>query len=281
MTVVSSLPVATDPYVLAISADDQYLYAGFSSYANVQRYTLPGLTPDLLIPLGVGDAFETVVGDNVRGIGTVTGHDFSKLTWGADATALYALGDDAFTLQPISRLTVSSSGVVFDQALTNDIYLGFRPHFDAPTGLIYGDGGAIIQPSTLALVDNFQASGVMVPDSTLGLAYFLGQTQSQVEGNSGQDNHNLTLQIFDLKTYALLDSIVVPNVIGYPIQMTRWGASGIAFTTENGGYQGNNAPGLTYILSGTRISRTTGSLQPTPADTERVQFTWGKQSRRR
>ena len=67
---------------------------------------------------------------------------------------------------------------------------------------------------------------------------------------------------------------MIPNVIGYPIQMTRWGASGIAFTTENGGYQGNNAPGITYILSGTRISRTTGSVQPTPADTERVQFTW-------
>ena len=245
--------MAANPYVLAISADDQYLYAGFSSSANVQRYALPGLTPDLLIPLGVGDAFAAVVGDNVRGglgscdfavsiavapgadtttavtqgnfgmgcgatavfdgatprpvtpgIGQETGHDFSKLTWGADSTALYAMGDDAFTLQPISRLTVSSSGVVFDQAVTNDIYLGFRPHFDGPTGLIYGDGGAIIQPSTLALVDNFQASGLMVPDSTLGFAYFLGQTQSQVEGDSGQDNRNFTLQIFDLKTYAFL-----------------------------------------------------------------------------
>jgi hypothetical protein len=332
-TVVSSLPLAANPYVLAISADDQYLYTGFTNYANLQRYALPGLTPDLLIPLAAGDAFQTVVGSDVRGgigscdfavsigvapganttiavtqgnsgieplgcgatavldgatprpvtpaIFTEDGHDFSKLTWGADATALYALGDEAISSQPISKLTVSSSGVVFDQTVTTDTYLGFRPHFDAATGLIYGDGGAVIQPSTLAMVDNFQASGLMVPDSTLGLAYFLGQTQSQVGGNYGQGNENFTLQIFDLKTYALLDSIVIPNVIGYPIQMARWGASGIAFTTENGGYDGSNAPGLTYLLSGTRISRTTGSVQPTPADTERVQFTWGKQSRKR
>jgi hypothetical protein len=332
-SVVSSLPVAANPYVMAISADDQYLYTGFTNNASVQRYTLPGLTPDLLIALGIGDPAPTVAGDEVRGgvescdfavslgvapgadttiavtqgsvgieplgcgavavidgatprpttpaIYTQSGHDFSKLTWGADGTALYAQGDDGISSQPISQLTVSSSGVVFDQDVTHDIYLGYRPHFDIPTGLIYGDGGAIIQPSTLAMVSNFQASGLMVPDSTLGFAYFLGQTQSQVGGNYGQDNANYTLQIFDLKTYALLDSIVIPNVIGYPIQLVRWGASGIAFTTQNGDFEGTNAPGLTYILSGSRISRTGGSLQPVPANAERVQFTWKQRRRKR
>lgn len=324
--VVSSEPVAANPYVMAISADDKYLYTGFTNNASVQRYTLPDLTADLLIPLGIGDPVTTVAGDDVRGgvgscdfavslgvapaanttiavtqgsagtdpegcgavavidgatprpttpaIYTESGHDFSKLTWGADGTALYAFGDDGVTSQPVSKLTVSSSGVVFDQEVTNNIYLGYRPHFDIPTGLLYGDGGAIIQPSTLASVSNFQASGLMVPDSTLGFAYFLGQTQSQVGGNYGQGNANFTLQIFDLKTYALLDSIVIPNVIGYPIQLVRWGTSGIAFTTENGNFEDTNAPGLTYILSGSRISRTGGSLQPAPVDSERVQYTW-------
>ena len=42
-TVVSSLPLAANPYVLAISADDQSLYTGFTNYANLQRYALPGL----------------------------------------------------------------------------------------------------------------------------------------------------------------------------------------------------------------------------------------------
>jgi hypothetical protein len=210
-----------------------------------------------------------------------SGHDFSQLTWGADATALYAQGDDGISSQPISRLTVSSTGVVFQQSVSTDIYLGFRPHFDAVTGFIYSDGGAITQPSTLAQVGNFQASGLMVPDSTLGLAYFLGQTPSQVGGNYGQGTENFTLQIFDLKTYALLDSIVVPNVIGYPIQMVRWGAAGIAFTPENGDATGDNAPGLTYLLSGPEISRVSAAAQRTSTDVERVQFTWKSRRQKR
>jgi hypothetical protein len=317
-TIVSSLPVSANPYVLSISADDQYLYAGFTNNASVQSYALPGLTPALLIPLGIGDPSGTgayvpgsTEGCNFavslgvapglnstiavtqgnsqiepRGCGatavidgatprpvtpaiyTASGHDFTELIWGADATALYAQGDDCCTFQPISSLTVSSTGVVFDQSLTTDIYLGYRLHFDAGTGLIYSDGGAITQPSTLAQVGNFNASGLMAPDSALGLAYFLGQSASQVgENGPGTD---YTLQIYNLTTYALVNSIVIPNVIGYPNQMIRWGASGIAFTTENGDYEGNNAPGMTYILSGPEISTTTPSVQR--KSSERVHF---------
>ena len=178
-----------------------------------------------------------------------TGVNFSELTWGADATALYAQGDPCCSFQPISSLTVSATGLVFDQALTTDIYLGYRPHFDATTSLIYSDGGAISAPSTLAMVGNFNASGLMVPDSTLGLAYFLGQTQSQVGGNGGQGNADYTLQIYDLHTYALINSIVIPNVIGYPRQLVRWGPQGIAFITDNGDNMGTDAPAFDLIFS--------------------------------
>jgi hypothetical protein len=74
------------------------------------------------------------------------------LSWGANATALYAQGDPCCTFQPISSLTVSATGVVFNQAVTTDISLGYRPHFNATTNLIYSDGGAISNPSTLAMV---------------------------------------------------------------------------------------------------------------------------------
>jgi IPT/TIG domain len=327
----STLPLSANPYVLSISADDQYLYTGFTNNANVQRYTLPALTPDLLIPLGVGDGVYSVEYSIVRGgvlscdfavsmavapgtnttiavtqgnsgievvgcgatavfdgaiarpvtpaIYTSSGHDFSRLTWGADTTALYAQGDDCCSSQPISSLTVSNTGVVFDQSNTSDIYLGYRLHFDAGTDLLYSDGGAVTQPSTLAMVGNFNASGLVVTDSTLGLAYFLGQTPSQIGGNYGQGTVDYTLQIFNLKTYALLGSIVIPNIIGFPNQMVRWGAAGIAFTTENGDYAGNSAPGLTYLLSGPAIA--SPAAQEKPAGAEHVQFTWKSQLQKR
>jgi hypothetical protein len=319
-TIVSTVPASANPFVLSISGDDKYLYAGFANYANVQRYTLPSLTPDLLIPLGIGEPagsyaagsthscdFAVSMGvapglDNtiavtqgnegidILGCGatvvidgatprpvntsvfTSTGHDFSELTWGADATAVYTQGTEYISWQPISALTVSSSGIVFDQSSSADTYLGYRPHFDAGTGLIYSDGGGITQPSTLSQVGNFNASGLMVPDSTLGLAYFLGQTPSQ--GNGAQGTIAFTLQIYDLHSFALLDSIVIPNVIGHPNQMIRWGASGIAFTTENGDFEGNNAPGLTYILNGSEISKPSAAVRQKSMGAEHVHLTW-------
>lgn len=325
-TIVSTLPAIANPFVLAISGDDQYLYAGFANYASVQRYELPGLTPDLLIPLGIGEPAKSYAAGSTEGcdfavsmgvapaldgtiavtqgnqgidtmgcgatvvidgatprpvntsVYTSTGHDFSELTWGADATAVYAQGDDGISNQPISSLTVSSSGIAFDQSSSTDIDLGYRPHFDAGTGLIYSDGGAVTQPSTLSQVGNFHASGLMVPDSTLGLAYFLGQTPSQTASLS-PGTEAFTLQIYDLHSYALLDSIVIPNVIGYPNQMIRWGASGIAFITESGDAEGNNAPGLTYILSGSEISSPTPSVRQKSMGAERVRLTWKPRKR--
>jgi hypothetical protein len=114
----------------------------------------------------------------------------------------------------------------------------------------------------------------MVPDSKMGLAYFLGQTPSQIGGNYGQDTADYTLQIYDLKTYALLNSIVIPNIIGLPTHLVRWGASGIAFTTIDGDPTRANAPGLTYLLSGAALSPTGSAMKHTPLNAERVQFTW-------
>jgi hypothetical protein len=302
------------------------LHSPLLQASSVQRYALPALAPDLLIPLGIGAQNGNVPGGTLscdfavslavapgsnstfaviqgssdiepKGCGATavidgatprpvtppvivsTGVNFSELTWGADATALYAQGDPCCSSQPISSLTVSATGVVFNQAVTTDIYLGYRPHFDATTSLIYSDGGAISDPATLAMVGNFQASGLMVPDSTLGLAFFLGQTQSQVDGNSGQGNADYTLQIYDLTTYTLINSIVIPNVIGYPSQLVRWGAQGIAFITDNGDNMGADAPGLTYILSGPEIVSTTPAIQRAPA--QRVHFTWESRMHKR
>jgi len=143
-----------------------------------------------------------------------------------------------------------------------------RLHFDAGTDLLYSDGGAVTAPSTLTQVGNFNASGLVVPDSTHGVAYFPGTTPSQSGGN-------YTLQIFDLKTYTLLKSIALGSIVGFPNQMIRWGSPGIAFITENGGHLGQSAPGMTYILSGDALA-VTGS-QPGAATEEHVQFTWQSQ----
>jgi hypothetical protein len=196
---------------------------------------------------------------------------FTNLTWGANSTALYAQSDYTATPQYLSALSVSADGVTLNQTFNSNNYLGYRPHFDADTGYIYSDGGAVTNPADGTQVGNFMASGLMVPDSTLGRAYFLGQTPNQ--NNYGENSTSYTLQVFDLTHFTLLNSIVIPNVIGLPSQMVRWGTSGIAFTTEGGDSQTANAPGMTYIISGP-IIMSTAERQSVAPQTPHVQLTW-------
>jgi hypothetical protein len=46
------------------------------------------------------------------------------------------------------------------------------------TKFVYSDDGHIVDPATGLPAGQFQASGLMVPDSTLNLAFFLGQTSA-------------------------------------------------------------------------------------------------------
>ncbi len=217
-------------------------------------------------PLGCGPV---AIFDGATPRNDVATGDFSHLTWGADNTALYAQSDDAISTEYLAALSVSPAGVAFDKTLSSNIYLGYRPHFDAGTGYIYSDGGAVTNPTDGTQVGNFMASGLMVPDSTLGRAFFLGKTANQ--SSYGPNSTSYTLQIFDLTHFTLLNSIVIPNVIGLPSQMVRWGASGIAFTTEGDNSQNANTPGLTYIISGPTII---AAATRQPVNSPHVQLTW-------
>jgi hypothetical protein len=44
----------SQPSTLAISDNNQYLYAGFAHNTVVERYASPAMSPDITIPLGVG-----------------------------------------------------------------------------------------------------------------------------------------------------------------------------------------------------------------------------------
>lgn len=190
--------------------------------------------------------------------------DFSELAWGEDATALYAQTDSVFSPQQFSSLAVSASGVTLNQTFPNRLNLGRRLHFDGGTGMVYTDSGLILKPSDGTTVGSFQASGLMVPDSKLGRAFFLGTTS----GGNGY-----VLQIYNLANQTLLDSIEIPGVIGYPTQMVRWGSNGIAFTTLGANVPIEDVPGMTYALSGPRINGVGVTALPGAA-TEHVRLSW-------
>ncbi len=252
----------SEPDVLAISDDDQYLYAGVDGASSVQRFTLPSLLPDISYLLGSvgflgptfawdlqvapGLAHTTAVSrgefqsspwealggawivDDATQRPTTAAGTYDSLQWGSDAT-LYANNNESTSFD-FYVLNVKSAGVVQTKDYPNDFSnFGVAIHYDSGTKLVYTDDGYVIDPSNGQQVGSFQASGLMIPDSTLNSAFFLGQTQSQ----SGSTN--FTIESFDLTTLASIAEIVVPNVQGYPLHLIRWGANGLAFN-DNAGY---------------------------------------------
>jgi hypothetical protein len=245
----------SNPHILAISDDDQFLYAGIEGSSSVQRFTLPGLGTDINYSLGsdgfFGPQFALDLGaapgaphttavalgsfnvsPNAQAGITVfddatprpTKDSFgglNQLQWGSDASTLFATGEfgsDLFTL------SVSSTGVVQKNDFANALGSSARFHFDAGTKLIYSDGGRAVDPSTGLPVGNFNISGLMVPDSTLNKAFFL----------TGSGSPTVTITSFDLKLFTQIDSITVNSVTGNPQRLIRWGQNGLAFNTDGG-----------------------------------------------
>jgi hypothetical protein len=266
--ITSSVPAGSNPDVLAISDNSQYLYAGIDGSSSVQRFTLPGVAKDIIYSLGSNTTFgpyfaldlqvapgtphTTAVTLGNTGVSPVaeggitifddatarpttapgfggTGNLFDSLQWGPNASALYA-ADNEDTAFAFYSLTVNSSGVTLNGTFKNTFSnFGNRIHFDAGTNLIYADDGHVVNPATGAPVGNFSVSGLMVPDATLNKAFFA----------VGPFNlSSVTIESFDLTNFTRLGSITIPNVTGTPLRLIRWGKNGLAFNTGGVGISG-------------------------------------------
>jgi hypothetical protein len=178
--------------------------------------------------------------------------DFSTLAWGADANTLYGQSDIDGQPQGLAGFSVSSTGVSVGSTL-NGGNLGLRVHYDTGTKLLYSDSGVITNPVGPAQVGTFPSGVAVVTDSTLKRAFVLTSSASNGLNNSGQGATSYTLNIYDLNTLGLLNSIVIPDVLGYPTRMTRWGSNALAFVTNSQLYTTGSA-GVLYILQGSGIT---------------------------
>lgn len=310
-TVSPSPFVGSEPGNLSISSDDQYLYAGMYGENSVQRFVLPGLSPDIDWHLGA-DPFDgayfplslqvapgsphttavnlgnfivspsseggIVIYDDATprpiiapGWGSSV-YSYASLQWGGDVTTLYAPAQEEPT--DFYVLAVSPSGVTLAHDYPGAVTVtlsGFGIHYDAGTGLVYVDGGQVINPTTGATVGNYGASGIALPDSALDVVFFLGQTAAQV-GTS-----NFTVESFDQQKFTSIASITVPNVVGTPTDLIRWGTNGLAFATRVGAPTDfyRVGPGQLYVISGdfvTAAAEASSSKRSRPA--ENVRRTW-------
>jgi hypothetical protein len=176
----------------------------------------------------------------------VTAYPYSSLQWAGTDANLYAVDGTDFLI-----FGASPSGVTLNQSYTNVENPGsLNIHYDAGSGLIYTDGGQVIQPSDGSTVGNYGASGILIPDSTLDRVFVLGQTTAQ-NGTS-----NYTIESFDQLKMTPIGSINIDNVVGTPTALIRWGTNGLAFTTRVGAPADflGIGPGQLYVISGTFVN---------------------------
>lgn len=176
------------------------------------------------------------------------------IQWGADATALYGADNENLSAD-FYKLAVSASGVTL--AGDSPGYFpapNMRIHYDGGSQLLYGDDGLAVNPVAATQVGNFVSTGIMVPDSTIGDAYFVGQPTSE------NGTVSYLVQSFNLAAYTPVARFTIDQIEGAPQHLIRWGASGLAFNTQKitncVSTPCNTGDGRLYILNGPFVTQT-------------------------
>ncbi len=313
-SIVKTQTVGSDPYVLSVSSGGQYLYAGFAGATTMTQLQLPGLSSPLTWTLNnpastavywAGDMgaapvspdatavtlFDfsslppetggvVVYDDNVLrpdfapGFGQGGGVFYDTLAWGASDEIL---GGAISTGGPLDEFQVGPSGVSLLTVGTGNFNYNYAEiHSDFGTGLIYSDDGNVADPTTQAIVGTYNASGLAAPDSSLNRVFILGQTTAQA------NTSNYTIQSFDEKAYTPVSSITLDDIIGSPIQMVRWGSSGLAILTQYqilDNYLFGTA-GMLYLVEDSNFVSKAQPSSPAVINAEkRVQRRWKRISR--
>lgn len=201
----------------------------------------------------------------------INASNMTSLQWGANDSTLYGTddGDSGFDFY---TMKVNATGAAIQSTYGLFLsYLAGTMHFDSSTGYLYGDNGMVADPVAGEIVGTFDTgplrAGVnntqCVVDSSQGIVFFLGYTANLTSGGG------ITLQAFSQKTYQLLRTMVLPNVVGTPVSLIRWGNAGLAFNTTS---PSSSSVGNIYLVDGdfvnsavTADSYTGTLLMPSPA----------------
>ena len=269
-SIISSLFAGSDPNVLALSADDQFLYSGIDGAAGILRVNLPAMTKDINFSLGIdfsgvntarevqvapalphtvaiskssqfGSGPLQIFDDNAARANTA--FNAGSIQWGSDATTLFSL--QSFGGGNLISYTVDANGLTQSQNFAGVLGNGPEIHFDATTKAVYSDDGHIADTSTGLPLGNFNTSGSMVTDRTLNKAFFLRQPTTG----------SVTIDSYILNRLTASGSINIPGINGIPKRLIRWGQNGLAFNTTGG---------QLILVGGNFLDSTSTAIPPSP-----------------
>jgi hypothetical protein len=190
---------------------------------------------------------------------------WDSIQWKQDGTEMFAanLSDTGFDFYT-APVTANGFGTVTDYPYTFNTF-GTKIHYDATTGYVYDEDGIVVNPQNGTIVGTFAANGLMVPDGTIGRAFFLVQVNEA-------SYSNYTLESFDINTLEPISSLVITGVIGTPSRLIRWGSNGLAFTASTYDYSTKTTTGAVYLVSGSFVTGSKSGDVPNPK--ENVKRPW-------
>ena len=263
--------------VLAISDDEQFLYAAIPGSNGVAQISLPSGTVNFIASLGGDPSLGKYNATSIRVMpghphtwvaalqpvldtkpiavkvfddstarantveqGTASGIFPGKLLFaGSDTTSLYSVNSTS-----LYRFKIDANGITFTDKTAG---LG-AADFDTDGSLLYLSTGAIIDPITLANKGNFP----LVPGLPVHALVVDGTTSRAIFASDGPSipaSSSSLIQGFDTRTLAAVGSFNMP--VGGANFLVRWGSSGLVM---------NSSAGLT--LTRTSLTGNSGLLAP-------------------
>ncbi len=272
----------SEPNQLALSNDSKYLYVGLNGNGSVQRLILPGFTPDIDVPL-TGNGFGESVAVSL-GVSPSDDHTFAvaESAVGCCSTGLYFYKDstelaNSITYPQINDLIFAtgstlygySSGTVSDIAVDSNggtlseqwsgLVQGTAIAYAG--GLIYGNGGQVMNPSTGLLVGTYDVIGgccyntvQIVPDPPVDRFFAVGNTPFF---------SSFGITAYDLQKFTPIAAMDLSQFYGSTATQSfvHWGNNGLAFALT-AGCCGSNPSQVVIVQSPAMFA--TGSKDPIP-----------------
>src|SRR6266576_1307780 len=283
--------MGSEPTRMSISDDGHYLYVTLAGSHSVRRMDLTTLTPgtqfvttsavfgsaftasDLAVMPGNPSAVATVgysdgiqlwdvtaSGATPRPLTTSLVNDVyegSVLAWG-DSASLYS-NDEGLSPSSFHRFAVGSTSFAETDSTYFDAVGG---EITYAGGLIFSDGGGIVDPSPVPPVTPRLVGRIMNPgggpsaaDATINRVFFLNQNSYGVNAR--------TISAFDASRFTATGSTELDGLAGDAFDLIRWGVDGLAFRTAKDFW--GNGTALVVLLHGSPVLPRSSLPNPLPS----------------
>ncbi|WP_204345387.1 T9SS type A sorting domain-containing protein [Psychroserpens algicola] len=252
----STVFIGSEPSVLAISDNGQYIYSGFEGSATVRRFDVTNLTADIQFPLGsdssTGSFFAedievmpnnpttiaisrknigftprhegvAIYDNNIMRTNTTQDHTGSNKIEFTGTNSLLGYNNET-TEFGIRTLSVNASGIS-ENTVTNNILSGFGVDFIYNNNRVYATNGQILDVTTTPFsAGQFTgASGPVAYDEFLDKVCY-----ATFSGSSA-----IRFQRYNPNNFLIEDDLVVNEATGESKSMITCGNGCYAFNSEN------------------------------------------------